>query len=197
MQTMMDLRDPLFQSLRHQTFTARVISTGSGVLAGAQHAADLLEETGCELLGLENDGRLLQPGDVILSFRGSAKQVAIAEDRVLGAMMVPSGYATRARRLKLVAGEHLRVVCGGWKKIPQAFKPGLHAALAAAGIGMRMVDGPFVYIDKNYVRMFGGVAQALAAAAQFLIDRKSFNCAGTCALLRRRRVRQWTVGHRS
>ncbi|WP_206918427.1 hypothetical protein [Alicyclobacillus suci] len=167
MQTMMDLRDSLFQSLGHQTFTAQVISTGSGVLAGAQHAADLLQETGCELLHLEDDGRLLQPGDVILSFRGSAKQVAIAEDRVLGAMMVPSGYATRARRLQLVAGEHLRVVCGGWKKIPQALKPGLHAALAAAGIGMRMVDGPFVYIDKNYVRMFGGVAQALAAAAQF------------------------------
>ncbi|MCL6633900.1 MAG: hypothetical protein K6T63_14880 [Alicyclobacillus herbarius] len=167
MQTVIDLRDPLFQSLHNQTFTAEVIATGCGVLAGGRHAATLLQESGCELLRLENDGRLLQPGDVVLSFCGSAKQVAVAEDRVLGAMMVPSGYATRARRLQVLAGERLRVVCGGWKKIPQAFKPGLHAALAAAGVGMRMVDEPFVYVDKNYVRMFGGVGPALAAAAQF------------------------------
>jgi nicotinate-nucleotide pyrophosphorylase (carboxylating) len=166
-----DIRDTLFSPLGNRLFTAQVVATECGVLAHSRRALAFLQELGCECLYSREDGTLLQPDDVILSFRGTAKQVAIAEDRVLGAMMVPSGYATRARQLQLLAGPSLRVVCGGWKKLPQEAKPGLHAALAAAGVGMRMVEGPFVYIDKNYVRMFGGVAEALKAASQFP-DRK-------------------------
>ncbi|WCK52577.1 hypothetical protein PP175_14145 [Aneurinibacillus sp. Ricciae_BoGa-3] len=162
-----DLRDTLFLPLGERLFTARVEATSCGVLAHGQHAAELLIEHGCELLERAADGTLLEPGDAVLSYLGQAKQVAIAEDRVLGAMMAPSGYATRARQLKLLAGPNLKVVCGGWKKLPQASKPGLHAALAAAGIGMRMVEGPFIYMDKNYVRMFGSVRQTLQAAKQF------------------------------
>jgi nicotinate-nucleotide pyrophosphorylase (carboxylating) len=164
---MIDLRDTLFLPLGERVFAAKVVATACGVLAHGQHAVELLQDHGCELLEIVTDGTLLQPGDAVLSFRGKAKQVAIAEDRVLGAMMAPSGYATRARQLKLLAGPNLKVVCGGWKKLPQASKPGLHAALAAAGIGMRMVEGPFIYMDKNYVRMFGGVSHTLQAARQF------------------------------
>jgi nicotinate-nucleotide pyrophosphorylase (carboxylating) len=173
-----DLRDTLFSSLGDRTFTAQVVVTDYGVLANSQRAVAFIEELGCELLHSQEDGKLLQPGDVVLSFRGRAKQVAIAEDRVLGAMMLPSGYATRARQLQLLAGPDLRVVCGGWKKLPQEAKPGLHAALAAAHVGMRMVEGPFVYIDKNYVRMFGSVAKALAAADQFPDHKKVIQVRG-------------------
>ncbi|GEN33261.1 hypothetical protein [Aneurinibacillus danicus] len=163
----LDIRDTLFSSIENRLFTAQVIATGCGMLACVQHAATLLEEIDCELLYIVEDGTLVQPGDVVISFRGRAKNVAIAEDLVLGAMMAPSGYATRAHQIQLLAGTELKVVCGGWKKLPQANKPGLRAALKAAGVGMRMVEGPFVYIDKNYVRMFGGVRKALEAAKQF------------------------------
>jgi nicotinate-nucleotide pyrophosphorylase (carboxylating) len=165
--TAYDLRDTLFIPIQQRLFTAQVVATNCGILAHTRRAVAFVHELDCELLSCLEDGMAVQPGDVILSFRGTPKSVAIAEDRVLGAMMVPSGYATRARQLQLIAGTKLKVVCGGWKKLPQESKPGLHAALAAGGIGMRMVDGPFVYIDKNYVRMFGGVGQALEAAAQF------------------------------
>jgi nicotinate-nucleotide pyrophosphorylase (carboxylating) len=162
-----DLRDQLFSSIQEKRFTADVVATHCGILAHTKRALAFINELDCECLSCLEDGTAVQPGDVILSFRGAPKSVAMAEDRVLGSMMVPSGYATRARQLQLIAGNHLKVVCGGWKKLPQESKPGLHAALAAGGIGMRMVEGPFVYIDKNYVRMFGGVSQALEAAAQF------------------------------
>ncbi|WP_051330989.1 hypothetical protein [Aneurinibacillus terranovensis] len=162
-----DLRDTLFKPIQQRIFTAQVVATNCGILAHTRRATEFVHELGCELLYCLEDGTAVRPGDVILSFRGTPKSVAIAEDRVLGAMMVPSGYATRARQLQLIAGSKLKVVCGGWKKLPQESKSGLHAALSAAGIGMRMVDGQFVYIDKNYVRMFGGVGKALDAAAQF------------------------------
>lgn len=162
-----DLRDDLFLSIQEKQFTAEVVATNCGILAHTKRAVAFVNELGCELLSCLEDGTTVQPGDVILSFRGTPKGAAMAEDRVLGSMMVPSGYATRARQLQLIAGNHLKVVCGGWKKLPQESKPGLHAALAAGGIGMRMVKGPFVYIDKNYVRMFGGVRKVLEAAAQF------------------------------
>ncbi|MCM3727209.1 hypothetical protein M3226_16130 [Neobacillus cucumis] len=162
-----DLRDTLFIPIQERLFTAQVVATNYGILANSMRAVAFVDELGLELLTCLEDGAAVKPGDVILTFRGTPKSVAIAEDRVLGSMMVPSGYATRARQLQLVAGSNLKVVCGGWKKLPQESKPGLHAALAAGGIGMRMVEGPFVYIDKNYVSMFGGVGQALQAAAQF------------------------------
>lgn len=162
-----DLRNQLFISIQEKLFTAEVVATNCGILAHTKRAISFVNELGCELLSCIEDGTSVQPGDVILSFRGTPKSIAMAEDRVLGSMMVPSGYATRARQLQLIAGNDLKVVCGGWKKLPQESKPGLHSALAAGGIGMRMVEGPFVYIDKNYVRMFGGVRKALEATAQF------------------------------
>ncbi|WP_176541246.1 MULTISPECIES: hypothetical protein [unclassified Bacillus (in: firmicutes)] len=162
-----DLRDTLFIPIQERLFTAQVVATNYGILANSMCAVAFVYELGLELLTCLEDGAAVKPGDVILTFRGTPKSVAIAEDRVLGSMMVPSGYATRARQLQIIAGSNLKVVCGGWKKLPQESKPGLHAALAAGGIGMRMVEGPFVYIDKNYVSMFGGVGQALQAAAQF------------------------------
>jgi nicotinate-nucleotide pyrophosphorylase (carboxylating) len=162
-----DLRDTLFNPIQQRLFTAEVVATTCGILANVKRAVAFVNELGCELLSCKEDGATIKPGDVIISFQGTPKSVAIAEDRVLGSMMVPSGYATRARKLQLIAGTNMKVVCGGWKKLPQEAKPGLHAALSAGGIGMRMVEGPFVYIDKNYVRMFGGVAEALKAAKQF------------------------------
>jgi nicotinate-nucleotide pyrophosphorylase (carboxylating) len=166
-ETVYDLRDQLFLSIQEKLFKAEVVANNCGILANTKRAVLFVNELGCELLSCLEDGTAVQPGDVILSFRGTPKSVAMAEDRVLGSMMVPSGYATRARQLQLLAGNDLKVVCGGWKKLPQELKPGLHAALTAGRIGMRMVEGPFVYIDKNYVRMFGGVRKALEAGTQF------------------------------
>ncbi len=34
------------------------------------------------------------------------------------------------------------------------------------GVGVRLVDEPFVYLDKNYVRMFGSIAGAVRRACE-------------------------------
>ena len=65
------------------------------------------------------------------------------------------------RLLVNAAPEGLAIACGAWKKWPAAMKPVLRAALDVAGVTHRLVDGEFVYIDKNIVRLLGGVAPAV------------------------------------
>jgi nicotinate-nucleotide pyrophosphorylase (carboxylating) len=71
--------------------------------------------------------------------------------------------ARRAVELREAAPLGLHIACGGWKKLPAAMKPVLRAALGVAGIGHRLVDGDFVYIDKNVVRLHAGIAPAVRA----------------------------------
>jgi nicotinate-nucleotide pyrophosphorylase (carboxylating) len=40
----------------------------------------------------------------------------------------------------------------------------LRDAILVGGAAIRISDEPFIYLDKNYVRMFGGVANAVRAA---------------------------------
>jgi nicotinate-nucleotide pyrophosphorylase (carboxylating) len=57
-----------------------------------------------------------------------------------------------------------RVVCGAWKKVDPSIRAGLRRAVLTGGAGIRISDRPFVYLDKNYVRMFGGVRTAVERA---------------------------------
>ena len=54
---------------------------------------------------------------------------------------------------------------GGWKKHPVLIKEMVREAVAAGGFGQRILDQPFLYLDKNYVRIFGGIGQTLRAVA--------------------------------
>ena len=81
----------------------------------------------------------------------------------MGLLGFAGGIAQRARELLAVAPPGVRVVCGGWKKLPSALKPALRAGLDVAGIGHRLLDGEFVYMDKNVVTQLGGIGAAVAA----------------------------------
>lgn len=50
-------------------------------------------------------------------------------------------------------------------------KKRLRTAIETGGAHVRISDDPMVYLDKNYVAMFGGIQASLTAAAQFN-DRK-------------------------
>ncbi|MDI9258708.1 hypothetical protein [Alicyclobacillus sendaiensis] len=161
-----DIRDPLFAPIRDRVFRAMVTATRPGLVAGIDEASAQADGAGVEISAKVKDGDWVAPGDVLLSLRGGPKAIALAEDRILGPLMMASGWATRAAELRHLA-PNTRLVCGGWKKIPNVIKPLLHTALVSAGVDLRMVDEPFVYIDKNYLRMFGGISEALAAASIF------------------------------
>jgi nicotinate-nucleotide pyrophosphorylase (carboxylating) len=109
------------------------------------------------------DGDYVTDGEPIVEITGNAWELALAEDHVLGPIGVASGIAQRGLSLHSATPAGLRLACGGWKKLPAAMKPVLRAGLDVAGISHRLVDGEFVYIDKNVVRLLGGVDQAVRA----------------------------------
>lgn len=111
------------------------------------------------------EGAWLQPGEPIVEITGSAGEVAVAEDHVLGPLGLASGIAMAAAPLREACPPGLRLSCGGWKKLPAALKPLLRAGLAVAGVTPRLVPGDFVYVPKTSVRMLGGPVAATAAAA--------------------------------
>lgn len=160
-----DLRDEIFASLADKVFTARIRAREPGLVCGLETAREKLESLGLAVLhGLE-DGDSARADEDLLVFRGSAKAVAMAEDCVPGAIAKPSGIARAARRAAELAGDRVRVVSGAAKKMPLEIKAQVRRAIHLGGGSGRMVDGPFLYLDKNYVRMFGSVAATLQAVA--------------------------------
>ena len=146
----------------------RLLGRRAGRYRGIVRAGEPGVAAGVALLppaavALVADGDRIGEGAKLAEVEGSAAELARTEDTILGELGVACGVATNAARVLAAAPEGLRVVCGGWKKLPAAMKPAVRAGLAAAGAGSRLLDDPFVYLDKNAVRLLGGVASAVAA----------------------------------
>jgi nicotinate-nucleotide pyrophosphorylase (carboxylating) len=110
------------------------------------------------------DGDAVDPGEPLMYVEGTAWEISLAEDHALGVLGLAGGIARRGADLKAAAPQGLRVVCGGWKKLPVTLKPVLRAGLDVAGLSHRLLDGDFVYVGKNQVTMLGGIRHAVAAA---------------------------------
>ncbi|MGI9163121.1 MAG: hypothetical protein ACR2JI_09415 [Mycobacterium sp.] len=152
---------------------AVITPTEDGVVAGTDALRELAADSrfgDCEVRC--SDGQSVAAGEVLAEIIGTAIELAAAEDAVLGPLGFAGGVARRCHDIVESAPMGLRIVCGGWKKLPAALKPLLRAGLDAGGVGSRLVDGDFVYIDKNVVRLLGGVPQAVAAGA--LLDNGRF-----------------------
>ena len=160
-----DLRDTIFASLGGQRFRAEIRLTTPGLVCGVDLARAKVEALGCEVLGFLGDGETAMAGQAVLALRGSAKALAMAEDCVPGAIAKPSGIARAARQARELAAGRVRVVSGAAKKMPEEVKSQIRHAIHCGGGCGCIADGPFVYLDKNYVRMFGGVRATLAAMA--------------------------------
>ncbi len=160
----MDVRLYLFEPLNGQLFTANLTAVEPGILAGTAFALNRASELGLSVLANLAEGSDLEAGVCVLSLRGTAEQIARAEEELLGCIGKPSGVATAACRFSALAGGRARIVCGAWKKVATEIRRQLREAIAIGGAGMRLVDEPFVYLDKNFVRMFAGISEVVGRA---------------------------------
>ena len=160
----MDVRLHLFEPLLGHTFSAILTAVEPGILAGTTTALDRAAELGLSVLTGLPDGSRLKPGECVLSVRGTAEQIACAEENLLGCIGKPSGVATAASRFSALAAGRAQIVCGAWKKVAPEVRRQLREAIVIGGAGMRLVNEPFVYLDKNFVRMFAGIPQVVARA---------------------------------
>ena len=157
----MDLQDLILKSIASDAETAEIYIEKDGVLSGIEDAATTARELGLFIEFCRAEGDFLTGGSCVMRLHGTPKQMVMAEDRLIGLLAKPSGIATAAAAFCQAAGDHFRVVCGAIKKVDNAMKKSFRRAIATGGCGIRLVDEPMVYLDKNYIAMFGGIKNAL------------------------------------
>lgn len=158
-----DIRNQIFAGLADRQFTARLTASAGGVLAGVVAAEAQAQAVGLQVQWACPEGSLLAPGATVATISGPARAIAMGEERLPACLSKASGIATAARRAVDLAAGRIRVVSGAWKKMPPELKSLVREAVRVGGMPSRIIDEPFIYLDKNYVRMLGGIAAALAA----------------------------------
>ncbi|WP_018085009.1 nicotinate-nucleotide pyrophosphorylase [Desulfurispora thermophila] len=160
-----DIRYSIFKGMEDHIFQAGVFFTQPAVVAGLIESENEANSLGLEVRSKVREGMSVLAGQAVLTLIGPALALAVAEDRVLGWIGKASGVATAARSFREMLPDRIRVVCGGWKKLPLSWRHNLRRAAAVGGVATRIVDDPFIYLDKNYIRMFGGITGTLQAVA--------------------------------
>lgn len=166
----MELREFLFEPLKGRSYGFTIRARETGILSGVAKLKELAADIGLDVLSVAEEGAALIPGTIVFVARGNAEMVTKAEEMLMGAIGKPSGVATAAADIVKKASP-VRVVCGAWKKVGQAIKGELRQAAITGGAGQRMSEMPFIYLDKNYIRMFGEVSTAIGRAKLFDSER--------------------------
>ena len=162
-----DIREILFEPIMPKRFSARLTTEREGVIAGIASAAKKFAEIGIEPEFIVQEGELVRSGGTIARFQGTPMQISLAEEQVIGRLSKFSGIATAAHRAVRLSRGKCRIASGSMKKIPSEIRQEVRDAIVAGGASLRLLDTPFLYLDKNYVRMFGGIERALQAASPF------------------------------
>jgi len=157
-----DIRDVIFAAIENDEYTACLTSEAEGVVSGIERLKAALAERNVAASFYKKDGETVAAGERILLLNGTPKTIAVAEEFVVGMLSKPSGIATAARRAVSKAGG-MRIVSGAWKKMPPEIKHIVREAVSHGGAYFRIIDEPFVYLDKNFVRMLGGIKETLLA----------------------------------
>jgi nicotinate-nucleotide pyrophosphorylase (carboxylating) len=147
--------------------TADIIAEDAGIIAGIKAAKDKAESLGLDIIQMAEEGQTVQSGDVVAKISGNPKQIALAEDHLIGLVAKPSGIATATRKCVDRAGPDIQIVCGAWKKMPAVLKQTIRDAIITGGGYFRISRDPFIYLDKNYIQVLGGIKSSLQAVAHF------------------------------
>jgi nicotinate-nucleotide pyrophosphorylase (carboxylating) len=163
----MDIRDRIFRNVDQDIFKALLIALEDGTVAGQKAFIPPAERLGLDFKILKEEGAKILRGKPVLQLKGTAKQIALAEERLIGWVLKASGIATAASSAKRLAGGKFEVISGGWKKMPSSLKNYIREAIRAGGLRFRICEDPFIYLDKNYVAMLGGIRRALISVAKY------------------------------
>lgn len=177
---MRDIRDEILGRVAGYEITASIIAADEGIVAETAAAEKEAEKLGLTIIRMLDQGSRVQKGDEVARFSGQPKQVALAEDRLIGLMAKPSGIATAARRFVDKAGPRPAIVSGAWKKMPWSQKEVIRRAVTTGGAQARISPAPFLYLDKNYIKMLGGIKESLEAVAGLSGYLKVVQIKGAC-----------------
>jgi nicotinate-nucleotide pyrophosphorylase (carboxylating) len=166
-----DLREEIFRNVEGKKVTGAILADDEGIVAETNVATNESKKMGLVLEKILDEGTEVQPGDEIARFSGNPIQLVTAEDVLIGLMAKPSGIATAARSFVARANGRPEIVCGAWKKMHASQREPIRRAVLVGGAFYRISRKPFVYLDKNYIEIFGGIGKGLQAVAH-MIGRK-------------------------
>ena len=161
-----DLRYQIFRYSAEKKAKAVILADASGVIAGTDRAKQDAERLGLSIKKILAEGALVQQGEVIVDLEGDIKQVILGEDYLVGDIGKPSGIATAAYNFVKAAGDKPRIVSGAWKKMPLELKETIRRAIKIGQASSRISEHPFVYLDKNYLEVLGGIKKSLEALVE-------------------------------
>jgi nicotinate-nucleotide pyrophosphorylase (carboxylating) len=164
-----EIRDLIFSGMDGKKFRADISAQEGGILSGVRQLRSVCKTLGIRVRRCKKEGERIRPSDTIATIEGTAKQIARAEEELIGWVSKSSGIATAASRAKRLGGKKLKVVSGAWKKMPSPLKESIRQAVASGGIPYRISQIPLIYLDKNYVKMFGGVTPAILSVRKLQI----------------------------
>ncbi len=156
----------LLKNMMNRKVRAKIVSTDAGVVAGIEEMERQAVALGLEVHVNCRSATKVVPESEVASLKGDPLQIVKGEDCLLGIISKASGIATAARQAVALAG-NVQVVSGGWKKVPPGMKEYVREGLMAGGVGIRILPDPFVYLDKNYLRLFGSLESEINAARTF------------------------------
>ena len=160
----MKIRDCLFSTIETSLYLFEVISKENGVLAGSINATNVMHELCIKYNLLIGEGENLNCGSVILRGIACPQTIVKVEERILGVIGKTSGVATAAQKALKIAKGKVKVVCGAWKKVDPTMRQHLREAVECVGMSTKIAEPPFVYLDKNYIRLLGGIKPAIDRA---------------------------------
>lgn len=165
MREVLDVREELLKNVKWKMVTAAIISDEEGIIAGTVLTKEEAEKLGLSVLMIQDEGSRVGKEEEIFRFRGTPRQIVMAEEILIGLMAKPSGIATHAHKFVKATGGRPKVVCGAWKKMPPSLKDMIREAVIVGGALSRIEAAPFVYLDKNYVELLGGIKKSLETVA--------------------------------
>jgi nicotinate-nucleotide pyrophosphorylase (carboxylating) len=144
---------------------ARIVAKASGVIAGSEVAVEVFRRVDPSLRVTVDaaDGTAVEPGDLAMTIRGSARSVLTGERTALNFMQRLSGVATVTRRyVRAVQGTGARVIdtrktTPGMRALEKA------AVVAGGGANHRFGLHDMVMIKDNHIAAAGGITAAVEA----------------------------------
>ncbi len=162
---MQDIRDQLFRGICHRKFRAVLLTERDGILSGVADAVKIAQKLGVTWTSGCAEGDRATAGEAFAQLTAPPKEIAMAEEQIIGALSKTSGIATAANQAVRLADGKIDIVSGSWKKMPFCMKDAVRRAIVTGGAAFRICDPPMIYMDKNFVTMLGSVKAALEAAA--------------------------------
>lgn len=111
--------------------TAEIFANRAGVLCGVEEAINLLQLANVEVWSLQ-EGEEFAQKEVIMRIKGRYSEFGIYETAILGILASSSGWATAARKIKKLAGDH-PVLCFGARHVHPAVASVMERAAIVGG----------------------------------------------------------------